>query len=118
MGVRQAVGRYGERVAATFLETQGLRVLDRNWRCRQGEIDIIALEAGCVVFCEVKTRRSDTCGAPVEAVTVPKQLRIRRLAAIWLAAQVVSFPEIRIDVVAITLPRRGAAQVTHFRGVG
>src|SRR5680860_1434161 len=72
----QAVGRYGERVAVDRLERAGMRVLDRNWRCEEGELDIVALDGGCVVAVEVKTRRSLACGHPFDAVTPVKARRL------------------------------------------
>src|SRR5689334_23085538 len=80
-----AVGAYGERVAVRALEAAGMRVLDRNWRCRRGELDIVALDGRTIVFCEVKTRRTASFGAPAEAVGPAKVRRLRALAAAWLA---------------------------------
>ena len=77
------LGRYGEALAARYLRERGLTVLERNWRCEHGEIDIVALDGGCLVVCEVKTRRGTGFGEPVEAVTVAKALRLRRLAAAY-----------------------------------
>jgi putative endonuclease len=112
-----AVGDYGERVAQRLLARQGMRVLATRWRCRQGEIDIVAVDGDCLVVCEVKTRRSVLAGAPAEAVTHAKLARLRRLAAAWLAQQTVRYPEVRIDVVSVVVPRRGAPRVEHLRGV-
>ena len=70
---------------AAWYEARGYVVEARNWRCRQGELDLVVRKGGTVVFCEVKTRSSDAFGAPVEAVTRAKQLQVRRLAARWLA---------------------------------
>lgn len=69
MRVTDAVGEYGERLAAEHLRADGMRVLDRRWRCSTGEIDIVAVDGRCLVVCEVKTRRSVVAGFPVEAVT-------------------------------------------------
>jgi len=114
---RQAVGRYGERVAVAHLEADGMRVLDRNWRCGQGEIDVVAVDGDCLVVCEVKTRRSVAAGSPVEAVDPAKVARLRRLAAAWLAGQDRRFREVRLDVVAVHRPASGPALVEHLRGV-
>jgi putative endonuclease len=114
----QAVGRYGEQVAATHLEADGMVLLVRNWRCRQGEIDIVALDGGCLVVVEVKTRTSLRCGLPVEAVTPDKLARLRRLTAAWLSGQPDRFADVRIDVLDVLCQPRGAATVTHLRGVG
>jgi putative endonuclease len=94
-----------------------MTVLARRWRCAQGEIDIVALDGDCLVVCEVKTRRSVLAGTPAEAVTPAKLTRLRRLAAAWLEQQPQAFPEVRIDVVAVLVPRRGAARLEHLRGV-
>jgi len=108
---RRSLGAAGERLAAAWYEASGYEVLDRNWRCRDGELDLVVRGAGAVVFCEVKTRRSDTFGSPAEAVTPAKQRRIRALATRWLAAHRVGAPRVRFDVVAVRLDRRGDARV-------
>lgn len=118
MAAKDAVGRHGEEVVARALEEQGWEVLARNWRCSIGEIDIVARDGGDAVAVEVKTRRSDAFGSPLEAVTRVKLARLRRLAAAWLGAQERNFDGVRIDVVGVTLPRAGAAVLTHLRGVG
>jgi putative endonuclease len=112
-----AVGAYGERVAARILADAGMRIIDRNWRCRTGEIDLVALDGATVVFCEVKTRRSGRFGEPVNAVVPGKARRLRRLAAEWLGAAGVRADEVRFDVVSVLAPLRGAAEVEHLRGV-
>ncbi len=112
-----AVGDYGERLAERLLVREGMTVLARRWRCRLGEIDIVAVDGACLVVCEVKTRRSVLAGSPLEAVTPAKLARLRRLAAAWLAQHPERFPHVRIDVVAVVVPRRGAARVEHLRGV-
>lgn len=117
MRAGDAVGRYGERVAVAHLEADGMRVLARNWRCPQGEIDVVALDGDCLVVCEVKTRRSPSCGSPAESVTRAKVARLRRLAAAWLAGQDAGYAEVRLDVLSVRCPPRGAAVVAHLRGV-
>jgi putative endonuclease len=82
---RLQLGRLGEELAATLLEAAGLRVVARNWRCREGEIDLVAAGPGTLVFCKVKTRRGNAYGSPAAAVTTAKQARLRRLAAAYLA---------------------------------
>lgn len=77
------LGRYGENLAIAHLRRDGMRVLQRNWRCEHGELDIIAIERGVTVFCEVKTRRSLRFGTPMQAIDEAKALRIRRLATSW-----------------------------------
>ena len=80
-----AVGKSGEDLAASWYEAHGYEVVARNWRCRQGELDIVARRARLVVFCEVKARTSDAFGLPAEAVGPGKQAKLRRLAALWFA---------------------------------
>ncbi|HET9519305.1 MAG TPA: YraN family protein [Actinoplanes sp.] len=113
---RQAVGGYGERVAERHLIAQGLVVIARNWRCPDGEIDLILRDGDDVVFCEVKTRRGDRFGTPAEAVIATKARRLRRLAARWLAETRVRPREVRFDVVGVRAQPRGAAVVEHLRG--
>ena len=99
---RRALGAAGEQAAADWYEASGHRVLDRNWRVREGELDLVVLAPdGAIVFCEVKTRTSDRFGAPVEAVTATKQRRIRTLAAQWLAAHPGVGRGIRFDVASV-----------------
>jgi putative endonuclease len=109
------LGGRGERIAAAYLTDQGLRVLDRNWRCRDGELDIVAREGRALVFCEVKTRTATGFGLPVEAVTPAKQRRLRVLAQRWLAAHDEHAPDVRFDVVGVLVPSSGPARVTHLR---
>ena len=113
-----AVGRYGERVAVDHLQRAGMQVLDRNWRCRDGELDVVVLDGDCVVAVEVKTRRSAACGHPFEAVTPLKAARLRRLILAWLVAHDRRYARVRVDVVAVLRPPSGPAQVEHLRGVG
>ena len=109
------LGALGERIAVAFLTDAGLRVLDRNWRCRAGELDIVAREGDAIVFCEVKTRRGTGYGHPVEAVTPVKQRRLRVLAQRWLAAHDEHAPDLRFDVVGVLLRPSRPALVTHLR---
>lgn len=109
------LGSLGEHIAATYLTEAGLRVLDRNWRCREGELDIVAREADALVFCEVKTRRGIGFGHPVEAVTAAKQRRLRVLAQRWLAAHEEHAAELRFDVVGVLVRPARPALVTHLR---
>ena len=117
-GGPRSLGQYGERLAARYLGERGMRVLERNWRCQHGEIDLIALDGNCLVVCEVKTRRSTAFGDPVEAVTWRKAARLRRLASAWLAAHDVRPDGVRIDVIGILRPADGPASLQHVRGVG
>lgn len=120
-GRRHALGRYGEDLACRTLRDDGLEVLARNWRCAAGEIDIVAAASGLLVVCEVKTRASEAFGPPEEAVTFAKLRRLRGLAAEWLNEQGEhrqAYERVRLDVVAVVVPKRGAAQVRHLKGVG
>jgi putative endonuclease len=95
-------GRAGEDAAAAWYAERGYAVVARNWRCRAGEVDLIVEKDGVVVFCEVKARASSVFGIPAEAVTRSKQLRLRRLAATWLAAHPVARRrDVRFDVVSV-----------------
>ena len=114
---KDALGAYGERVAAAHLVAAGMTVLDRNWRCPIGEIDIVARDGDVLVVCEVKTRSSTALGHPLEAVTARKAERLRRLAAAWIRERRVHPAEVRIDLVGVLRPARGAAGVEHVRGV-
>ena len=117
MRAKDALGAYGEQVAAAHLVAEGMTVLDRNWRCPQGEIDIVARDGDVLVVCEVKTRSSTALGHPLEAVTARKAERLRRLAAAWIRERRVHPAEVRIDLVGVLRPARGAAGVEHVRGV-
>jgi len=108
------LGNRGERIAAAYLTDSGLRVLDRNWRCREGELDIVARDGDALVFCEVKTRRGIGFGHPVESVTPQKQRRLRLLAQRWLAAHDEHAPDLRFDVVGVLVPSSGLPRVTHL----
>lgn len=113
---RQALGAYGERLASRFLQASGLVLLDSNWRCELGEVDLVLRDGDDVVFCEVKTRRSDAYGTPAEAVVPAKAKRLRQIAICWLAEHPVHPREIRFDVVAVLPQVKGASVIEHVRG--
>ncbi|WP_199423837.1 YraN family protein [Actinotalea solisilvae] len=117
MRAKDAVGRYGENVAASYLAAAGWQVVDRNWRGRAGELDIVALQGDELVVVEVKTRSGDGYGHPAEAVTHAKLARLRRLAAEWLAGHDLHPRSVRVDVIAVRTARRGPATVEHLTGV-
>ncbi|MCX4547888.1 YraN family protein [Streptomyces sp. NBC_01387] len=118
MNARGALGRYGEELAARTLAGAGMTVVERNWRCRAGEIDIVARDGDVLVVCEVKTRREGSFEHPMAAVTPAKAERLVRLAERWLAAHGGAPPGgARIDLVGVVLPKRGAPLVEHARGV-
>ena len=114
---RAALGRYGEDLAAQHLEATGAVLLDRNWRCREGELDIVALEPdGTVVFCEVKTRSGVGFGEPAEAVGPVKARRIRSVACRWLEQRrPAGTAGLRFDVIAVVRQRGRPPRVTHLR---
>jgi putative endonuclease len=98
---RQVLGAAGEDLSAAWYEARGYRVLARNWRCREGELDLVMRQGATVVFCEVKTRTSLAFGSPLEAVTPVKQRRIRRLASAWLHETGGHATNVRFDVAAV-----------------
>jgi putative endonuclease len=116
--IKQVLGAYGERLAERHLVEQGMVLLDRNWRCEAGEIDLVLREGDVLVVCEVKTRSSLRYGTPHEAVTDIKVARLRRLAVRWLEERGLAVRDIRIDLVGIVRPRRGASLLDHVRGIG
>jgi putative endonuclease len=107
---RRALGAAGEAAVARWYEAEGYEVVDRNWRCRDGELDLVVTEPGVIVFCEVKTRRGAQFVAPYDAVTPAKQRRIRRLAVRWLGEHRVRAHSIRFDVASV-VHERGRAPV-------
>lgn len=117
MNMRRAVGDYGERVAARHLEASGWEVLARQWRCKQGELDVVARDGDCVVAVEVKTRRSNSFGHPLLAITPDKARRLRRLLMAWLDAHDVHAGGVRVDAVAVTALPGQQPVVQHVRGV-
>jgi putative endonuclease len=106
---RQALGADGEAVTARHYERLGYEVLDRNWRCSDGELDLILRRGGTIVFCEVKTRTSDRYGGGAAAVGWQKQRRIRGLASRWLRDVGPGSPEVRFDVAVVRTDGRGFA---------
>ena len=104
---RQGLGRTGEHLAANALAERGYHILERNFRCRHGEIDLIAEHEQDLVFVEVKTRRGTAYGRPEEAVTPPKQRKIMEVASYYLALHSCAERSWRIDVVAVQLNRNG-----------
>lgn len=124
MNAQRALGRYGEDLAARRLRDRGMAVLERNWRCREGEIDIIARDRHALVICEVKTRRAGLYAQPMASVPPSKYARLRRLASRWLTERWLprygSPPTegVRIDLIGVVLPDRGAPLIEHVRGVG
>jgi putative endonuclease len=112
------LGRRGEDLAARHLTALGMEVIDRNWRCDAGEIDLVLRDGRVLVICEVKTRTSLDYGTPLEAVDRRKADRLRRLGARWLRSHDCHPDDIRVDVVGVLAPRGGEVEVEHVRGVG
>ena len=119
---RQQVGRQGEDLACAELMRQGMEVVDRNWRCALGEIDIVAAERGedgvTLVFCEVKCRTGLGFGHPLEAITFAKMSTLRQLAAYWLRQHRVTVSHIRLDAIGVVLMPGQQPSLTHVRAVG
>jgi putative endonuclease len=111
---RQVLGAAGEDAVARWYGEAGYAVLARNWRVREGEIDLIARRDRTIVFCEVKTRRGDAFGTPAEAVTFRKQARLRKLAVRWLAENAARADVLRFDVASVLPDGRGAWIVDVF----
>jgi putative endonuclease len=114
---RRRLGIAGEDAVAAWYEAAGWRVVDRNWRCREGELDLVVMRDDTLVFCEVKTRASTRFGAPVEAVTPTKQRRLRMLAARWLADHATRRRALRFDVASVTRAADGQLAVEVLEGV-
>lgn len=116
MAAKDELGMRGERIAERHLIARGFVLLDRNWRCAHGEIDLVLRDGDETVFVEVKTRSSVAFGHPLEAITVSKLARLRRLAAAWCEAHP-GAGRIRIDAVAVLAPHRAPATVEHLERV-
>ncbi|MBF6173816.1 YraN family protein [Nocardia blacklockiae] len=112
-----ALGAHGEELAARFLRAAGMEIVARNWRCRYGELDLIAREGEVTAFVEVKTRSGVGFGVPAEAVTFTKRQRIRRLALLWLHEQDGPWRQIRFDVVSVLVVRDREPVIEHLRAV-
>jgi putative endonuclease len=120
MAAKDELGRRGEDIAVEFLQHKGLVVLDRNWRCRDGEIDVVATQrtadSSRLVVCEIKTRSGTRYGEPAEAVSGLKAQRIRQVTRAWLAAHRVGWCEIRFDVVAVLIRPGRPVTLDHYEG--
>ena len=116
---RRATGIGGEELAAAWLTRHGWTIIARNWRCREGEIDIVARDpTGVMAVVEVKCRRGDGFGHPLEAITRDKVRRLRRLAAAWAAAyEGPGFATLRLDAVGVRTYADGTSTVTHVQGI-
>jgi putative endonuclease len=117
---RAELGAFGEQLAVDHLQALGLVILARNWRCRYGELDVIAADqvSRTAVFVEVKTRTGDGFGGLAEAVPPQKVRRLRRLTSLWLAGQDTRWAAVRIDVIGVRVGRCRTPEITHVQGVG
>ena len=117
MRAKDVLGRRGEDAAASHLAGLGWVIIERNWRCPEGELDIVAQDGSRLVVCEVKTRSGVEYGTPVEAVTPAKAARLHRLAARWLSARGVGHVSVRIDVIGLVSNGSGQFTIDHLKGV-
>lgn len=115
MAAKIELGKHGEQLAVDYLCANGMQILARNWRCRHGEIDVVAQEGRNLVVVEVKTRSSRSHGTALESVRPAKLARLRMLAAKWLATQSQHFETVRVDVIALE-QFAGDYSLKHVRG--
>ncbi|HVT21096.1 MAG TPA: YraN family protein [Mycobacteriales bacterium] len=116
MRAKDQLGKAGEDLAVRHLVGAGFTIVERNWRCNEGELDVVAVDRDTLVVVEVKTRTSTDFGLPAEAVTWRKSAKLRELAARWVREHACRMP-VRIDVISIVMPRSGRTQLQHYRGV-
>jgi putative endonuclease len=116
--VRAALGAYGETLAARLLTRErGMVLLDRNWRCPEGELDLVLRDGDVLVACEVKTRRGAGSGSPHQAIDPVRLERLHRLVWRWAEAHGIRPEQVRVDLVAVLRPRRGPAVLEHVEGL-
>ena len=113
MNARRTLGATGESLAADLYRKLGFTIVDRNWRCNSGELDLVVACGDLLIFCEVKTRRTDFFGSPAEAVGYAKQARLRRLAAAWMSEHNAGWKNVRFDVVSVLIGET-EPQITHL----
>lgn len=116
MTQKQFIGKYGEDLAAKYLEDRGYELVARNWRCKLGEIDLVLKDKDKIVFVEVKTRNGSGYGHPFEAITPLKVSRMRKLAALWCAENQSMDSKVRLDAIAVLI-RNGKVAVEHLKQV-
>ena len=116
MAHKDVLGRAGEERAARYLQSRGYTVLDRNWRIREGELDLVAASGAELVVVEVKTRRGDAFGHPFEAIDSRKRVRLWRLTAAWMSANpaLLQGRRMRIDAIGLTGPDPATAKLEHI----
>lgn len=116
--VSRALGAHGERLAARYLEASGFQIIERNWRCARGELDIVAYEpaARSVVVVEVKTKTGLGFGTPLESITHVKARRLYQLARMWVDERSLGPTRVRVDGVGVLLAGR-EPEITHIRGI-
>jgi len=107
------LGERGEEVACRYLEGKGARIIERNWKCRAGEADIIMRDCGDLVFVEVKVRKSDAAGLPEDAVTLKKRQRYERIALQYLFSHDLPSARVRFDVIAMAIDGKGRTFIRH-----
>lgn len=112
---RKRLGERGEDAAASYLERAGMTVVERNWRCKAGEIDIVAIEGDALVLVEVKTRRTVAKGTPEDAVTPAKQRKYKRLAESYLQQAGLAEASVRFDVISLLVIAEDRALLRHHR---
>ena len=119
---RNEIGAMGETLAALELEKQGLEILDRNWSCRWGELDVVALDRSdgrrTAVFCEVKCRTGRNYGDPLESITRAKVRRLRQLAAEWMSQHDLPVDGLRLDAIGVLLQHDQQPVLVHITGIG
>ncbi|MEJ6490082.1 YraN family protein [Leucobacter sp. USCH14] len=113
----RTLGAQGETIAGEYLEGLGYRILDRNWRNRYGELDLVVADRSVVVAVEVKTRSGTGYGSPLEAITARKAARLRRLLLDWVRAHARSASGLRVDAIGIILRSGDAPHIDHLRGI-
>mgnify|MGYP006271709997 CR=1 FL=1 len=111
------IGTKGEECASQYLQDLGYQILDRNWRTKRGELDIVAMRESTLVFCEVKTRTSKVCGLPSESVSKTKIQHLKTVALEWLNSNQVNRSGIRFDVIAVLIEPTTAPQISHIQGI-
>lgn len=113
---RHVLGLYGEKLAGNYLQSLGYEILERNWRCGIGEIDLIVRDKSRYVFVEVKTRNGSGYGHPFEAITEVKLTRLRKLVSEWCRSRQLSGIDVRIDAVSV-LVDKGRVHLEHLKQV-